>query len=137
MKANLLSLVPSTLLTVLVAATAALRFYDATDFPPKLPPISLRDWSFWLFTATLVVALVDFGLRWWIGNLEAAEKERARATEVERIERETERVKRETERVKRQDRQNLALYAYIANPTEINRQRLEAICHEIEQTDLD
>lgn len=45
--------------------------------------------------------------------------------------------KQEAGRIKRQNRQNLALYAYIANPTDENRQRLEAICREIEQTDLD
>ena len=123
MKVNLLSLVPSTLLTVLVAATAALRFYDATDFPPKLPPLSFRDWSFWVFTATLLVALVDFGIRWWIGNLEATEKERARATEAARV--------------KRSARRDMAVLSFLANPTDTNRQRLEAICQEIEQTDLD
>ncbi len=116
MKASLLSLVPSTLLTVLIAATAALRFYDATDFPPKIPPVTPRDWSFWLFTATLLVALVDFGFKWFAGNLEAAAK---------------------IESKQRQDRQNFALYSYIANPTDTNRERLEAICQEIEQTDLD
>ncbi|AFY61566.1 hypothetical protein [Synechococcus sp. PCC 6312] len=37
MKATLISLIPPTLLTVLIAATAALRFYDATDLPPTFP----------------------------------------------------------------------------------------------------
>ncbi len=130
MNANLLSLVPSSLLTVLIAATAALRFYDATDFPPKLPPTTLRDWSFWAFLATLLVAMVDFGLKWYVTARRGYSEERIRATEAERVE-------RETERVKRQTKQNFALYAYTANPSEINRQRLEAICQEIEQTDLD
>ncbi|MDS3862006.1 hypothetical protein RIF25_14485 [Thermosynechococcaceae cyanobacterium BACA0444] len=93
-----------------------MRFYDATDFPPKLPPITLRDWSFWLFTATLMVALVDFGIRWWIRNLEAAEKARSK---------------------QRQARRDFALFSYLVNPTESNRQQLEAICQEIEKADLD
>ncbi len=123
MKANLLSLIPPTLLTVLIAATAALRFYDATDFPPKFPPLTLRDWSFWAFLATGLVAMVDFGLKWNIATRRGYSETRIR--------------EQEARRVKRSARRDMAILSYLANPTDSNRQRLEAICQEIEQSDLD
>lgn len=133
MKTNLLSLIPPTLLTVLIAATAALRFYDATDFPPKLPPLTLRDWSFWLFTATLLVAVVDFGLRWWIGNVDRVRETRRVEQETRRVEQETRRIEQETRRIERSDRRDIALLTFLAHPTEANRQQLETICQEIQQ----
>ncbi|MDS3861044.1 hypothetical protein RIF25_09505 [Thermosynechococcaceae cyanobacterium BACA0444] len=123
MKANLLSLIPPTLLTVLIAATAALRFYDATDFPPQFPPLTLRQWSFWAFLATLLVAMVDFGIKWYFAN-------RGRYREAEIRE-------QETERIKRSARRDMAILSFLVNPTDTNRERLEAICQEIEQSNLD
>ena len=59
MKATSISLIPPTHLIVLIAATAALRFYDATDLPPNAP----RQLSFWTFIATIGMAVVDFRFR--------------------------------------------------------------------------
>ena len=87
----------------LIAATATLRFYDTTDFPPKFLPLTLREWSFWAFLATILVAMVDFGLKWYVA---------------------TRRRDREIEMAKRQAGQDFALFSYLANPTKSNRQRL-------------
>ncbi|MDS3860844.1 hypothetical protein RIF25_08455 [Thermosynechococcaceae cyanobacterium BACA0444] len=151
MKATLISLIPPTLLTILVAATAALRFYDATDFPPTFPPNTFRQWSFWTFIATIGMAMVDFGLRGWIGYLAAIEGQRERnlqdrerelqAQERDQQNQERDRQNRERNRqaeiIKLQAQRDLAILAFLTNPTELDRTRLEAMYREIEQANLD
>lgn len=135
-----LGILPNTLLTVLIAVTAALRFYEPTDFPPQFPPGTFRDWSLWAFAATLLVALVDLGLKWFNGNLARNREDQARDQanqarhrEIEREQREAEREQRQIERKQYQDRRDLALLTYLAEPTPANQQKLKAICQEIQQ----
>jgi hypothetical protein len=147
---NLISLIPSTLLTVLITLTAALRFYEPTDFPPSFSPTSLRQWSLWAFLASLLVAVVDLCIEWNARNRETArqrdreaeERDRileARQREAEARQREAEAKQREAETTERQNatikltnQRDFALFSYLTNPSEANRQQLEAICQEIE-----
>jgi hypothetical protein len=73
--------------------------------------------------ATIVVAMVDFGIKWYFANRGGHREAEIREQEAERI--------------KRSARRDMAILSYLANPTDSNRQRLEAICQEIEQSDLD
>jgi hypothetical protein len=147
---NLISLIPSTLLTILITLTAALRFYEPTDFPPTLSPTSLREWSLWAFLASLLVAVVDLCIEWNTRNRETArqrdreaeERDRileARQREAEARQREAEAKQREAETTERQNatikltnQRDFALFSYLADPSEANRQQLDAICQEIE-----
>jgi hypothetical protein len=140
---NLISLIPSTLLTVLITLTAALRFYEQTDFPPSFSPTSLRQWSLWAFLASLLVAVVDLCIEWNARNRETARQRNREAEERDRIlearQREAEARQREAEATERQNatikltnQRDFALFSYLTDPSEDNRQRLEAICQEIE-----
>ncbi|AFY60792.1 hypothetical protein [Synechococcus sp. PCC 6312] len=113
-----LSVLPGTLLTVLVAVTAALRFYEPADFSLQFTPEVFREWSLWAFAATLLVAVVDLGLKWFNGNVARNREDQAR--------------NREIEREQRQDRRDIALLTYLADPTPENQVKLRAICQEIE-----
>ncbi|MDS3859565.1 hypothetical protein RIF25_01965 [Thermosynechococcaceae cyanobacterium BACA0444] len=128
-----LGILPNTLLTVLIAVTAALRFYEPTDFPPQFPPGTFRDWSLWAFAATLLVALVDLGLKWFNGNLARNREDQARDQANQARNREIEREQRQIERKQYQDRRDFALLTYLAEPTPENQQKLTAICQEIQQ----
>lgn len=147
---NLISLIPSTLLTVLITLTAALRFYEPSDFPPTLSPSSFRQWSLWAFLASLLVAVVDLCIEWNARNRETARQRDREAEERDRIletrqreaeernrvlearQREAEATERQNAAIKLTNQRDFALYSYLANPSEANRQRLEAICQEIE-----
>lgn len=128
-----LSALPGTLLTVLVAVTAALRFYEPSDFSLEFSPETFREWSIWAFTATLLVALVDLSLKWFNGNLARYREEQARNEADRARNREIERKQRQTEREQRQDRRDIALLTYLIEPTSENQQKLKAICQEIER----
>jgi hypothetical protein len=154
---NLISLIPSTLLTVLITLTAALRFYEPTDFPPSFSPTSLREWSLWAFLASLLVAVVDLCIEWNARNRETArqrdreDEERDRILEtrhriletrqreaeernriLEARQREAEATERQNAAIKLTNQRDFALFSYLADPSEANRQQLEAICQEIE-----
>jgi hypothetical protein len=132
---NLISLVPGILLTVLITLTAALRFYEPTDFPPSLSPNSFREWSLWAFVASLLVAVVDLCIEWNTRNREAA-RQRDRADQernriLEARQREAEEQERQNAAIKLAHQRDFALFSYLTDPSEANRQRLEAICQEI------
>ncbi|MBR8829298.1 MAG: hypothetical protein DSM107014_15605 [Gomphosphaeria aponina SAG 52.96 = DSM 107014] len=59
---NFLSLLPSTLVTVLVITIAFLRFYDQTDFPYLGFIAEPRIWSNRLTVAAIVATVANFGV---------------------------------------------------------------------------
>ena len=105
---NLLTLLPSTSLTLLTIAVAFLRFYNEEDFRLLGYLAQPRVWSNRLTVAALVVAVVNFGVEWNFRNREtnrlAAEEQRrnedAARAENERTE-ERNRASEERERAAR------------------------------------
>ncbi len=136
---NLISLIPIMLLTVLITLTAALRFYEPSDFPPSLSPSNLRQWSLWAFLASLLVAMVDLCIEWNTRNRETARQrdreaeERNRALEagqreaeernriLEERQREAEATERQNAAIKLTNQRDFTLFFYLANPSEANR----------------
>jgi hypothetical protein len=138
---NFLSLVPGTLLTILIIGIAFLRFYDETDFTllGQLP--NPRVWSNRLTVAAILVALVNFGLEWNDRNREANRRSeeiefRIRqenfiaAEEQRRVEEEQRRVEdkqQATRQTRIETEQDLALLNFIADPSEQNRHKLSQV----------
>ena len=91
---NLLTLIPSTLVTVLVITIAFLRFYDQNDFELLGFITDSRAWSNRLTVAALLAAMASGGVEWYRRNRETdrlaqekhrrTEEEQRRAEEVQR-----------------------------------------------------
>ena len=114
---NFLSLLPQTLVTVLVITIAFLRFYDQTDFQ-LLGIIAEPRISSNRFTVAAIVATVaNFGVEWYRRNRETnrlAEEKQRRDEERECTSR----------RARIETRCRLAQIRYQLEPSEIHRQEL-------------
>ena len=104
---NFLSLLPSTLVTVLLITIAFLRFYDQTDFEILGFITEPRVWSNRLTVAAIMATIANFGVEWYRRNREtnrlAQEVQRKNEEEQRRIEEEQQRVE-EKERSSRRAR---------------------------------
>ena len=86
---NFLSLLPGTVLTILIISVAFLRVYDETDFTFLGYVANARVWANRGTVAAIVVALVVFCVEWDRRNREAgrlAEEKRRREEEARRRE---------------------------------------------------
>ena len=125
---NFLSLLPSTLLTVLVICVAFLRFYDERDFEFLGFVAHPRVWSNRFTVAALMAALANFGVEWDRRNREAdrlAREENLRAEEEQRRAEEEQRRAEEEQRRVAQDRTEGARRAE-AREQAARRARIEA-----------
>ncbi len=95
---NFLSLLPGTVLTILIIGVAFLRVYDETDFTFLGYVANARVWANRGTVAAIVVALVAFCVEWNRRNREAARLENERAEERARREEETRRREEEAAR---------------------------------------
>jgi hypothetical protein len=82
------------------------------------------------------VAVVDLCIEWNAQNRETARQRNREAEERNRIlearQREAEATERQNATIKLTNQRDFALFSYLTNPSEANRQQLEAICQEIE-----
>ncbi len=128
---NFLSLLPGTIVTVLVINVAFLRFYDPTDLIDIWPLHTSRGWSTLLTLAAILAALVNFGVEWYRRNREGdrrAEEIQRRAEEAERRSRdEARRVAQERAEAERRSRDE----AFRVEEAEraASRARVQARCH--------
>ncbi|PZO45576.1 MAG: hypothetical protein DCF17_01215 [Shackletoniella antarctica] len=134
---NFLGLLPGSLVTVLAIAVAFLRFYDEKDFRFLTLVAQPQIWSNRLTVAAILAALANFGVEWNRRNREGNREIEAREREAERTEREAERTEREARRDRQEVRYQKARIRYQLDPSEANRQELEAVLaalDEYEQT---
>jgi hypothetical protein len=110
---NFLSLVPGTILTILVISIAFLRFYDESDFQILGQFASPRLGRNRLTLAAILVALVNFGLEWNDRNRETDRRIKAKEQTARRTRVETER--------------DFALLSYLSDPSESNRLKLTQV----------
>jgi len=114
---NFLSLLPQTLVTVLVITIAFLRFYDQTDFQILGIIAEPRIWSNRFTVAAIVATVANFGVEWYRRNRETnrlAEEKQRRDEERECTSR----------RARIETRCRLAQIRYQLEPSEIHRQEL-------------
>ena len=130
---NFLSLLPGTIVTVLVINVAFLRFYDPTDLIDIWPLHTSRGWSTLLTLAAILAALVNFGVEWYRRNREGdrrAEEIQRRAEEAERRSRDeafrVEEAERAASRARVQARCHAAQIRYQLEPNAAHRQQLAA-----------
>jgi len=134
---NFLGLLPGSLVTFLAIAVAFLRFYDEKDFRFLTLVAQPQIWSNRLTVAAILAALANFGVEWNRRNREGNREIEAREREAERTEREAERTEREARRDRQEVRYQKARIRYQLDPSEANRQELEAVLaalDEYEQT---
>ncbi|PZV20913.1 MAG: hypothetical protein DCF21_03555 [Leptolyngbya sp.] len=134
---NFLGLLPGSLVTVLAITVAFLRFYDEKDFRFLTLVAQPQIWSNRLTVAAILAALANFGVEWNRRNREGNREIEAREREAERTEREAERTEREARRDRQEVRYQKARIRYQLDPSEANRQELEAVLaalDEYEQT---
>jgi len=111
---NFLSLLPGTVLTILIIGVAFLRVYDETDFTILGYVANARVWANRGTVAAIVVALVAFCVEWNRRNREAARLENERVEERERRLEESERAAR---RARIQNRWILLQARYLLDPS--------------------
>ena len=111
---NFLSLLPGTVLTILIIGVAFLRVYDETDFTFLGYVANARVWANRGTVAAIVVALVVFCVEWDRRNREAARLENERVEERERSLEESERAAR---RARIQNRWILLQARYLLDPS--------------------
>jgi len=118
---NFISLLPGTVLTILLILIAFLRFYDQTDFTLLGYLANPRDWSNRCTLAAILVAMVGFCAEWDRRNQEA---DRLAAAEYRRIEEEQRRIEAEEQTARRariEAERDLALLNYLIDPSDRNR----------------
>lgn len=104
---NFLSLLPGTILTILIISVAFLRFYDETDFILLGQVTSPRLWSNRLTVAAILVALVNFCVEWDSRNRETVRIERNEAQAADdRAERKQQRAAEEQRRATEDQRRS-------------------------------
>ncbi len=114
---NFLSLLPSTLVTVLLITIAFLRFYDRTDFQILGFISEPRIGRNRLTVAAIVATMVNFGVEWYRRNRETnrlAQEKQRRNEEKQRASR----------RARIETRCRLAQIRYQLQPNDTNRQEL-------------
>ena len=138
---NFISLLPGTLLTILIILIAFLRFYDQTDFTILGYLANPRIWSNRFTVAAIVVAVVGFCTEW---NNRNRETDRLAAAEYRRIEEGKRRIKQEQRRIEEEQRRieaekqaarrarieaerDLALLNYLVDPSDHNRDILAQV----------
>ena len=135
---NFLSLLPSTVLTVLIISIAFLRFYDERDFEFLGILAHPRAWSNRFTVAAFVAALANFGVEWNRRNREterlvreenfrAEEKQRRAEEEQRRAEEEQRRVEEKEQAARRdriQARYRIAQIQFQLEPSEAHRREL-------------
>lgn len=118
---NFLSLLPATVLTLLLISIAFLRFYDQTDFAFLGIITDPRIWSNRFTLAAILAALANFGFEWHRRNREESRRvDRERTEESRRIE-ERERAARRT---RIENRRHIAEIQFLLDPSSQNRQEL-------------
>ncbi len=98
---NLLSLLPSTVLTVLLITVAFLRFYDQTDFEFLGIIAHPRVWSNRFTVAAVLATLANLGVEWNRRNRETNRLAQETQRRNEEAQRRTEEEQRRTEEAQR------------------------------------
>lgn len=137
---NFISLLPGTVLTILLILIAFLRFYDQTDFTLLGYLANPRDWSNRCTLAAILVAMVGFCAEWDRRNQEA---DRLAAAEYRRIEEEQRRIEEEQRRIEAEEQaarrsrieaeRDLALLNYLIDPSDHNRDILAQVRNLIQE----
>jgi len=137
---NFISLLPGTVLTILLILIAFLRFYDQTDFTLLGYLANPRDWSNRCTVAAILVAMVGFGTEW---NNRNRETDRLAAAEYRRIEEEQRRIEEEQRRIEAEEQaarrsrieaeRDLALLNYLIDPSDHNRDILAQVRNLIQE----
>lgn len=130
---NFISLLPGTVLTILLILIAFLRFYDQTDFTLLGYLANPRDWSNRCTVAAILVAMVGFGTEW---NNRNRETDRLAAAEYRRIEEEQRRIEAEEQAARRsriEAERDLALLNYLIDPSDHNRDILAQVRNLIQE----
>ncbi len=137
---NFLTLLPSTILTVLVISIAFLRFYDERDFEVLGFISQPRSWSNRFTVAAFLAALANFGVEWNRRNRETdrlAEAEQRRAEERDRRAEEEQRRAEERERAARrariEARCRIAQIRFQLEPSEAHRRELIEVLAVLEE----
>ena len=121
---NFLSLLPSTVLTLLLISIAFLRFYDQTDFTFLGIISDSRIWSNRLTVAAILATLANFGFEWNRRNREESRREEdERRAESRRIEKR----EREARRNRIQNRRYISEIQFALNPSAQHRRTLTEI----------
>jgi signal transduction histidine kinase len=132
---NFLSILPSTLVTVLVTTIAFLRFYDQSDFEFLGFITHPRIWSNRFTVAAILATLANFGVEW---NRRNRETDRLAEEEQRRVEAEQRRVAQErteenrrieereraSRRARIETRCRIAQLRFQLEPSELHRQEL-------------
>lgn len=128
---NFFGLLPGNVLTLLLIATAFLRFYDQTDFQILGLIANPRQWSNGCTVAAIVATVVNFSVDWYRRNRETnrlAEEVQCRAEdEARRMAQESEerrREGRETRRLRIETQCHVAELQFLLDPSDENRLRL-------------
>ena len=121
---NFLSLLPATVLTLLLISIAFLRFYDQTDFTFLGIISDSRIWSNRLTVAAILATLANFGFEWNRRNREESRREEdERRAESRRIEKR----EREARRNRIQNRRHISEIQFALDPSAQHRQTLTEI----------
>jgi hypothetical protein len=131
---NFLSLIPATVLTLLLISIAFLRFYNEQDFTFLGLIANPRIWSNRLTVAAFMAAVINFGIEWDRRNRET---NRLAEAAQRRVEEEQRRLEEEQRRVEEQEQatrraaveveRDLALLSYLANPSAENQRKLDLV----------
>ena len=135
---NFLSLLPATVLTLLLISIAFLRFYDQTDFTFLGIISDSRIWSNRLTVAAILATLANFGFEWNRRNREtnrlAREEQRLAREESRRVDRErreesrrVEKREQEARRNRIQNRRHISEIQFALDPSAQHRQTLTEI----------
>lgn len=130
---NFLSLLPSTLVTVLLIIIAFLRFYDQTDFQILGFISEPRIWSNRLTVAAIVATMANFGVEWYRRNRETNRLAQEKQRRIEEEQRRNEERERASRRARIETRCRIAQIRYQLEPSEINRQELIKIIAILEE----
>lgn len=118
---NFLSLLPATVLTLLLISIAFLRFYDQTDFTFLGIITDPRIWSNRCTVAAILAALANFGFEWNRRNREESRRvDRERTEESRRVEE----GKRTARRTRVENRRHIAEIQFLLDPSPQHRQEL-------------
>ena len=118
---NFLSLLPATVLTLLLISIAFLRFYYQTDFTFLGFIADPRIWSNRCTVAAILATLANFGFEWNRRNREEQRRVDRERTEASRSIEEGERA---TRRTRIENRRHIAEIQFILDPSPQHRREL-------------